>query len=313
MPSYHDLSTAAQLIREVRESAPAGVKVACLIVDEARGKDTGWNPNEEAVIVELVSQVGAQMAVVSALRANQSFINEHEYVCVMDSDGEDAPQDVWRLITSLNDADSFILAERGERSARFFFKMSYRCFQGLHWIATGRVLRTGAFSVSRTSWLMHQINSSEFSYSYSGALLQLERHGARLRCDRQARRQGKSKMRIGKSVADGSRILMAQVVDIKRRWSKVLFAFLVLSVAFLGKSAYQLLAHGGSSLIQAATVLIGLFLVGLLMISIYGTLQLIEIIGGDVRSMTGIRKVELYSARSNDDFFDSGGESRRTD
>ena len=70
-------------------------------------------------------------------------------IVLMDSDGEDRPQDVSRLLDRFGDRRSakIVFAERTKRTEGFVFQLCYHMYRYLHLILVGQKVRVGNFSV----------------------------------------------------------------------------------------------------------------------------------------------------------------------
>jgi hypothetical protein len=99
-------------------------------------------------VVTLRRNVGHQRAIAVGL----SLIFETkdvEAIGVMDCDGEDRPEDLFRLLEKHEDLQQpeIIFAERARRSETPFFRVLYQAYCGLHLCLTGHRIRFGNFSV----------------------------------------------------------------------------------------------------------------------------------------------------------------------
>ena len=156
MPVCDDWSACGALLRLLEPAlASAGIEARVAIVDdgsrERPGADfaAGLGPALRDVrIIRLARNLGHQRAICVAL-AHLCEHSDSEWIVVMDSDGEDAPGDVPRLLTRAVQAcgRSIVFAERSKRSESFLFRVGYQSYRLIHRILTGLGIRQGNFSV----------------------------------------------------------------------------------------------------------------------------------------------------------------------
>src|SRR5690349_21074757 len=78
-------------------------------------------------ILTLKNNVGHQRAIAIGLQYVQGEKENFDYVVVLDSDGEDRPEDIHELISKCESLDSnrIIFAQRKKRQESAFFKIGY--------------------------------------------------------------------------------------------------------------------------------------------------------------------------------------------
>ena len=97
--------------------------------------------------VQLAGNVGHQRAIAIGLMhiAERSDL---DLVAVMDSDGEDTPDELRSMTLQVLDAPDFaFVAQRAQRSESLAFKLFYRVYIGLFRLLTGYRINFGNFSV----------------------------------------------------------------------------------------------------------------------------------------------------------------------
>lgn len=281
MPSYMDLSSACRLMSEIRTTAPVGVRVGGLVIDESLGRDSGWNSsNADDVKIALPYRMGTQSALSAAL-AKVLPECASPWICTMDSDGEDCAKDVWRLWEARISEIDMVLARRGKRQGSTLFLFGYRGFRALYRGLTGQSISSGNFALIRRDWLESNILRPEFQFTYAGAIASLSCERIGIRCDRGRRYGGRSRMRTTDSVSDALRWLLPQSGRIAARTLLALmitaalgiigllwiFAFNVRGTASPGWTTSALLLVGGGFglalvLFLVSSVMNGLLLLG---------------------------------------------------
>jgi glycosyltransferase involved in cell wall biosynthesis len=98
-------------------------------------------------ITRLVTNLGHQRAIAIGL-AQVANWPKIDAVLVIDSDGEDRPEEIGALVeASRASRDTVILAARTKRSETRIFKIGYFLYRGLFRILTGRNISSGNFVI----------------------------------------------------------------------------------------------------------------------------------------------------------------------
>lgn len=231
IPSYFDLLTASELADEIHQLDPMLIAPTVIVVDETLGLENIGSKSINFVRYENYFRMGAQSALVTALLSHRDQLQNFDFVCTMDGDGEDDPSDILKLLDAVQNGADVALATREKRHAPLSFKISRMFFQLVFLALTGIALRTGAFSVTTADWLNRNIQRPEFELSLSGALLALPASRKFVPCERAQRRKGKSRMRLTDSVGDGLRLLLPFAPKIAAR--SFLFFLIVVGIAII--------------------------------------------------------------------------------
>src|SRR5262249_10223862 len=122
-------------------------------------------------ILHLRRNLGSQRAIAIGL----AYIEENitcGAVVLMDSDGEDDPRDVPRLLAKYQQeaGKKIVFAGRARRSESFLFRVFYLLYKVMHIVLTGRRIRVGNFSVIPRSHLRALVVVSEMWNHYAAAV-----------------------------------------------------------------------------------------------------------------------------------------------
>lgn len=185
-----------------------------IVIDDSGGADS-QAPEMSRFDTQVLSppfNLGHQRAIVYGLRSIQSSLGHHDFVVTLDSDGEDRPSDVVRLLEvareSSNNLDTVVLALRTSRNASLRFQIMYSVFRILFRAMTGSTIRTGNFAVQRGWFITRAINHPSFDLCYSTSLLVLRRQRRLVPCARGERYAGESRMNTYRLVAHGIRMML---------------------------------------------------------------------------------------------------------
>ena len=156
--------------------------------------------------------LGHQRAIVFGLRKEAAEIRETDIVVTMDSDGEDKPEDLPRLLERLllnpRNVRLLVLARRTKRQETLTFKALHLGFKSVFRLLTGRVIQTGNYAAYRGWVARHTIFHPHFDLCYSSSLLSLSLPVDYVPCERGRRYCGESRMGYFRLAIHGMRMLM---------------------------------------------------------------------------------------------------------
>jgi hypothetical protein len=217
MPLFRDVASFVILrerVREVlcREGTHSAVRF--FVVDDSGGQD----PEIEKIVglpdVSVVRppfNLGHQRAIVLGLRAASEQMAETDVVITMDSDGEDQPEDLPRLIQPVLDSDdpwTVAIARRTSRKENVTFRLLYMGFRALFRVLTGREVRSGNYAVYRGAYVHRMLFHPSFDLCYSSSLITLNPNPVFVPCARGERYAGQSHMNLERLLMHGVRMLM---------------------------------------------------------------------------------------------------------
>jgi hypothetical protein len=203
IPVYNDWPALALLLRKLDGVLEAHQRRArVLLVDDASPEvpaDGFLGGPFKAItkinLLELRRNLGHQRAIAVGL----CHIHAHvpcEAVLVMDGDGEDAPEDVPRLIEKYEaeGGRAIVFAERIKRSESLTFQLFYALYRGLHRILTGYAVRVGNFSLVPFGALERLVAVEELWNHYAAAVFKAKLRRTGVPTHRAPRLAGKPQM-----------------------------------------------------------------------------------------------------------------------
>jgi hypothetical protein len=246
-PLLRDTESYVRLRREVSAACAAGRRLGqprFVVVDDSAGTDdevTVLREDPHVTVLTTPFNLGHQRAIVFGLRYLAPHVRPDDVVVTMDSDGEDQPVDLPRLVEPLEDpTTALVLAQRTKRSEAFGFRLMYVCFRLMFRVLTGTTIRSGNFAAQRGDSLVATIDHPSFDLCYSATLLALRRSTVTVPCARGPRFAGTSRMNRFALVGHGMRMLLPFSEAIAVR-------MLVLAAAsFVGLAAYLVLLGVGA-------------------------------------------------------------------
>ncbi len=196
-PVYEDGQSFASLCRDLaRLEADAAFEV--LAVDDgsinappaiAAIRDAGLTGR----IVRLKRNIGHQTAIWVGLAVAAS---EPRYAgaVVMDSDGEDRPENVPTLVAAVEAGSHAAVARRGRRTESLSFRLFYRFYRRFFRLLTGRQIRFGNFCALDRRTLLRLTAMQETRIHLAAAIIKSRLSRVELSCDRGVRYDGRSRM-----------------------------------------------------------------------------------------------------------------------
>jgi hypothetical protein len=159
---------------------------------------------ESIQVLRLRRNLGHQRAIAIGLAYVEDRI-PCRAVILMDSDGEDDPRDVPRLLKKYwqESERKIIFAERTKRSESWPFKVCYHLFRLSHYVLTSRRVRVGNFSVIPAARLASLVVVSEMWNHYAAAVHKSRQPLALVPAERARRLEGRSRMGFTNLVIHG--------------------------------------------------------------------------------------------------------------
>lgn len=212
MPVFNDWTACSQLLDLVDGTLQShGLSARVLLVDDGSTLDppaaltTESHAALESVqILPLRQNMGHQRAIAIGL----SYVSEHfpdTSVVVMDSDGEDDPADVPRLLAKCTKENNrkIVMAIRAKRSESLLFRLCYLGFKTLFRCLAGRRYQMGNFSVIPASQLPRLVGNSGLWCHYAATVFRSRIPYVGLATIRSKRLDGKSQMNFVSLVMHG--------------------------------------------------------------------------------------------------------------
>lgn len=212
VPVFNDWESFAILLVELDKLA-AGLEMP-LCVDAVDDGSTQPSDNIPAVctqlralrrvrILRLSTNVGHQRAIAVGL-CHASEAAEASAVLVMDSDGEDRPDAVPRMLAAATGKRDFVIVgARAKRSENTTFRAGYVIYKALFKIVTGKKIGFGNFSLISSSYVRRLVMLPDLWNNLAAAVLRSRLPIQEVHIDRGTRYAGKSKMNFASLLVHG--------------------------------------------------------------------------------------------------------------
>ena len=234
-PCYRDVPSFRRLRQEVLQCLAgaddtAGMAVSFAVLDDTAGEDpeiAELVALDDVTVIEPPFNLGHQRGLVYAVRLLAADIDADDLVVTLDSDGEDRPVDVPRLLAPLLAPDAaagtVVVASRTSRQESLAFKTYYALFRLTFRMLTGTVIRSGNFAAYRGSVAQRLLRHPHFDLCYSSSFISLDVPIVFVPCPRGTRYEGRSRMNRTSLVLHGLRMLMPFIdrIALRALWSLV--------------------------------------------------------------------------------------------
>jgi len=161
--------------------------------------------NIPITVLNLKVNIGHQRAIAVGLQYVYNEIPDFDYVVVLDSDGEDKPEDIMLLMDKAerHKGSKIIFAQRKKRQESLLFKIGYFFYKTLFQVLTGQKINFGNFSVVPKKLLGKVVHQNNIWNHYSGGIIQSKIPFDKVLLDRGKRYQGVSKMNFNSLIIHG--------------------------------------------------------------------------------------------------------------
>lgn len=206
MPVYNDWESLSIIVGKINAIFSGQSRFAVSIVAINDGStEFADEPTVGVEIVNLKANVGHQRAIAIGLQYINAEKDGYDYVVVLDSDGEDKPEDIMAMIAKCETSQDrkIIFAQRKKRTESVLFKAGYYIYKTFFHLMTGQKINFGNFSCIPAGLMKRIALLDNLWNHYSGAIIQSKMPYDRLLLDRGTRYAGHSKMNFTSLVLHG--------------------------------------------------------------------------------------------------------------
>lgn len=208
IPLFNDWQAVGLLLERIRQvvDEPLRNRLAFLIVDDCSAFNYQTIPDgvgQSVSILRLFRNVGHQKAI--ALGLSYLADQPDQYLTiVMDSDGEDRPEDIVQLLRrGAEKPGHVVFAHRAKRHEGLLFRMFYGIYKSMFRLLTGKVITFGNFSLIPAAQLRRLAHVSEIWNNYPGGIIRSRLPYTAVPLERGRRLAGESKMNFVSLILHG--------------------------------------------------------------------------------------------------------------
>lgn len=230
-PVYNDWVSFEKLLKEIEKILPDNTIADVVVVndcsDSSLPKECFHGYKFKAIksirVLDLAINMGHQRAIAIGL-SEIAKNNDSSAVIVMDSDGEDRPEDILLLINAHKVAkDHIIVAKRTKRSESFLFVFFWILYKLIFRTLTGKNIDFGNFTLIPARFLNRIVNMPEVWNSYCSGILRSRIPIKKIATIRGHRYSGYSKLNFISLIVHGLRNISV--------FSDIVFSRLLIAVS----------------------------------------------------------------------------------
>jgi len=218
MPVYEDVEASSQLFRHLVHDLGDDLFIVAVDDGSVRQPLTASALKEagaEGVVLRLKRNVGHQRAIAIGMAYVADRIRDNQSLVVMDSDGEDLPSSVPKLLSRLTDAQTdVVVAQRLSRVETFRFKAFYAVYKRIFGLLSGRSISFGNFMALKPAAVKRLAVMQETTIHVAAAVLASKLRISYCPLDRGPRYAGQSKMNFVGLALHGFKGLMVFAEDV---------------------------------------------------------------------------------------------------
>lgn len=241
IPVYNDWESVQQLQANIEQKIPVDKQLLFLLVNDSSEQeitnDEYVSLRSETLILELSRNMGHQKSIATGL----SYANEHlqaTYIVVMDSDGEDRPEDILQLVLRSQSVNGIVFAQRSKRSEGFLFQLFYKLYKLIFTLLTGKSISFGNFCLIPEKYLRKIVHVPDIWNHFSGGVIRSGVPYAAVATARGKRYHGESKMNFTRLILHGLSAVSVYADFMAIRL--ILFSFFLIAVTVTGIVAVAL-------------------------------------------------------------------------
>jgi len=153
-------------------------------------------------LINLLNNQGNQKAISIGLKYCANVEKDFKYLAILDSDGEDKPEDIPRLLKAceLNNQTKIIFAKRTRRNDGLLFNFFYKIYKFIFRNLTRHELDFGNFSCVPENLLKRITALDTLQTHYSGSVIKAKIPMAKIDCEKGKRLFGSSTMGLSRKL-----------------------------------------------------------------------------------------------------------------
>lgn len=236
IPVFNDWGSVAILLKEIEKLASNSFVIQVILVNDG-STETGSLQTSgsklQTEIIHLQRNVGHQKAIAIGL-SYATKEKTYDYVVVMDSDGEDKPEDLENLVKTATESRSrIIFAHRAKRNENLRFRLLYKLYKVIFKILTGVPISFGNFCVIPFTQAQRLIYVSEIWNHFSGGVIKSKLPYQLIPTERGKRYLGKSKMQLQSLILHGLSSVSVHIDTVSVRLLLASLLFLCVSIILI--------------------------------------------------------------------------------
>ena len=243
-PVYNDWENLAKLLGKTNKifEKQLKTKFELVIVNDCSKDNYNFQKYKlsmikKITILSLLKNVGSQRAIAIGIKYLSNFYKKKFKTIIMDSDGQDNPKIIYKMISMSNTNSKFsIVVDRKQRKEPMWFKIFYELYCFLIKIFCAKKIRFGNFSLLRNDHLKKISTKSDLWSAFPPTVFKNIQKLTYFTADREKRFGGKSKMNFFNLILHALKVF--SVLKKRVLLFSILYFFISLYLFFNGKLIY---------------------------------------------------------------------------
>lgn len=200
-PVYNDWKNLNNLLSKINKLFINKVKQKfdlIVVDDSSKEKIIFRKQNFQSIknirILKNYENLGSQRSIALGLRYIKKIYRNNYQLIIIDSDGQDNPDGILKLIKKFNKTNSCVVAKRGQRRESLWFKICYEIYCLLIYILSFKKIRFGNFSILKFEDVNNILRDNNLWGAFPPTLSLNLKKISFITIDREKRYSGNSKM-----------------------------------------------------------------------------------------------------------------------
>ena len=238
IPTFNDWKSLNKLIGVLSNSLKIpNVKFFLIIIDDCSTdkiylEKTRYKNIKRIEVISLKENVGSQKAIflgLKHLRRKIKSFSSNDTVSILDSDGEDNPAKLKKLIKyALKKKNYFVFANRAKRNENLFLRFLNQIRLIITFFLTGKYINFGNFSCFHINNLKKILKNDDLSHAYSSGVLKNHKKIILVDVKKNKRYFGKSKVNLIFLIHHSIKIISVFYKEVFFRTLSILILLLIL-------------------------------------------------------------------------------------
>ena len=200
-PVYNDWVNLNKLLIKINNIFLTKIKqkIDLIVIDDFSSqksllKKSKFKSIKNIKILRNSKNLGSQRSIAIGLKYIKKFYTNNYQIIIIDSDGQDNPAGILKLINKHKDTNNSIVAKRGQRKEDLWFKIFYEIYCILTFLMSFKKIRFGNFSLLKFNDLKKILNDGNLWNAFPPSLALNLNEISSITIDREKRYSGNSKI-----------------------------------------------------------------------------------------------------------------------
>lgn len=216
-------------------------KIDIVVVDDFSSeksllKKTKFKTINSFKILRNSTNLGSQRSIAIGLKYIKKFYTSNYQIIIIDSDGQDNPDGILKLIDKHKETNNSVVAKRGQRKESLWFKIFYEIYCILTFIMSLKKIRFGNFSLLKFNDLNKILSDGNLWNAFPPSLSLNLKEMSSITIDREKRYSGNSKINFFGLIYHAFRVfsvLRFKILGFSVIYSSVIYFFLKDNIFFV--------------------------------------------------------------------------------